>query len=213
MPSNTSPWLIVVALTMIAVYQAIDLLYKTHVARQLDPIFLPSTVKYNYSGHDFPNRVPLRLREAALTTEWAPTGVYGLYADDDWRSLWPPGDRILVHLGPHHERFAIAMYQQLHTLDVMRIAYTAARAEALGHPGNATAYDDLVDHCLRYLQKVVLCNADPTLLPAIPIADTGGYAAESDGVTHRCHDWTQLRDWVKDNMQANAAAAEAETGR
>jgi hypothetical protein len=157
-----------------------------------------------YQSEDRPNKLPVRLREAALEVEWLDDEVYGLYADADWRSLFPQGQSGFVALGGTRERFAIGMYHQLHCLEVLRTGYAAGKGAALEYPGNGTIWDHHVNHCLNYLREVVLCNADTTLIPAIP--EDGEFIATSMGVVHRCKDWTQLREIVERNMDETRAA-------
>jgi hypothetical protein len=146
---------------------------------------------------DRPNSIPTLLRPAALTVEWNDEEVYGLYSDDDWLSLFPFGESGFVTLGPNRKRFAVGMYHQLHCLDVFRVSYANAKARAMVWPGNGTGYDHHIEHCLVYMREMVLCHADSTLIPTM---EGNSDSASSIGVTHRCQDWTQLRNWVEDNI-------------
>lgn len=74
-----------------------------------------------------------------MEVEWLDEEVYGLYADEDWASLFP-GDSGFVSLGsPVNDSssewdanvFAIGMFHQLHCLDVFRHSYVAAKARVL----------------------------------------------------------------------------------
>jgi hypothetical protein len=162
-----------------------------------------------YENGDRPNKLPLRLRHVALTVEWLDDEVYGLYADSDWRSIFPFGASGFVALGAKRDRYAVGMFHQLHCLDVFRTSYAAGKEGTLVYPGNGTGFDHHVNHCLSYMREMLLCTADTTLIPAVPIED-GEYSASSIGVTHQCRDWTQVRDFVERNMIETRHAEEAE---
>ncbi|VDB97463.1 unnamed protein product [Peniophora sp. CBMAI 1063] len=205
--TNVSIWLMAI-LAVTAVYQSVDLGLKKRLARQIDRVLSPETIEYSYTNGDRPHQLPVQLSQVALTVEWLDDEVYGLYADDDWESLFPFGRSGFVTLGPNQDHFAVGMYHQLHCLDVFRISYAAARAHALVYPGNGTHFDNHFAHCMNYIREMLLCNADPTLIPAKPTGTEGRYISRSIGVTHQCRDWTQLRQWVEKNMmEANRTGA------
>lgn len=161
---------------------------------------------------DHPEALPVHIKQAAMNVEWLDDEVYGLYAQDDWESLFP-NTTGFVTLGipptefnpnstsgytPHV--FCVTMYHQLHCLNVFRTSYTSAKANALVWPGNGTWYDFHLNHCLNYMRQMILCAADTTLMPATELDlsfGLGRYEASSDGVVHRCRDWTQVRRFVE----------------
>lgn len=69
------------------------------------------------------------------------------------------------------------------------------------------------EHCLDYLREALLCYSDTTLEPVEEVrVDENGVAADESstnvhidqvamgwGVTHRCRDWSALRDYMSDN--------------
>ncbi|KAI0685167.1 hypothetical protein BC835DRAFT_1385855 [Cytidiella melzeri] len=149
-----------------------------------------------------------------MEVEWLDDEVYGLYSDEDWKSLFPGGESGFVTLGPvptESERkssssgwspnvFAVGMYHQLHCLDVFRHSYVAAKAHALAFPGNGTGFDHHMNHCLSYMREMVLCAADTTLIHTVEVESPGAqgkYLATSMGTLHRCRDWTQVRRFVE----------------
>lgn len=157
-----------------------------------------------YVDADFPTEVPLRLDAAALTHKWhSDLSTYDITSDDAWDSLFPIGNG-WVSLGPGtpKRKFAMTMYHQLHCLNALRTSYLTARA---GFPENATFPDTskMADyhfrHCLNYLREMVLCAADTTL--EYPEMD----------ITHRCRDWTQLRQWVESNYEEFDVRAKADS--
>ena len=69
------------------------------------------------------------------------------------------------------------------------------------------------EHCLDYLREALFCHSDTTLEPVKEVAvdENGAPAKEGStgvhidlvamgwGVTHRCRDWSALRDYMGNN--------------
>lgn len=230
----------VIALLAFLCFQAFELRTKLRMLRSLDIVLHPESLSYSelfgyntwakqltmrfrrsllaYENDDHPNVLPVRVKETAMEVEWLDDEVYGLYADSDWRSLFPGGDSGFITLGAtrgaflssDHKStsqwsqnvFAVGMYHQLHCLDVFRHSYVAAKAGALVYPGNGTGVDHHINHCLSYMREMVLCTADTTLIHTREVEPMGGkgrYEATSIGTVHRCRDWTQVRKFVESN--------------
>ncbi|PCH39112.1 hypothetical protein WOLCODRAFT_84993 [Wolfiporia cocos MD-104 SS10] len=135
-------------------------------------------------------------REAALTTIKSPRlGLYG--PDSDWENLLPSGDGF-IYLPSDGEHYLLSHYHQLHCLRAIR-TYVLARdnltESAIVH----------VDHCLIYLRQMALCSADVTLEPASHRQmTTDGRVVNTVtgvGITHRCKDWEQVRNYVEQNYR------------
>lgn len=129
-----------------------------------------------YEGDDYPAYYPLELDRVILIPE--ETVHYRIYADnstEEWESVIPPGGGF-VNLGPQGRPFGLSIYHQHHCL--MRLRESAIEGKASGH----------VFHCLNYLRQMVLCEADTTLEPVVPVPDNPW--AEYIGVPHVCKDWT-----------------------
>ncbi|OCH88793.1 hypothetical protein OBBRIDRAFT_706540, partial [Obba rivulosa] len=103
--------------------------------------------------------------------------VYSNGGAQDWESIFPPGGGF-IYLGPQDRPFGLSMYHQHHC--PMSLREAAIAGKATGH----------VFHCLSYLRQMVLCEADATLEPVIPVPDNP--CAEYIGVAHVCRDWTQV---------------------
>ena len=133
---------------------------------------------------------------------------FSLYADDDWATLFPASDGftdVTVAFSesasptPGSARaranetatFLVSMVHQLHCLDVFRVGFAT----------NRTGYAHHVEHCLRYMRQIVLCNADTTLEPDHPGVKDGKltHAAGGVGSVHRCKDWTAVRRYLEEN--------------
>ncbi|KAK0460181.1 uncharacterized protein EV420DRAFT_254840 [Desarmillaria tabescens] len=110
------------------------------------------TQNYSYLGHDYLQEwnVPgptdsevyayvANLKHYALDTE---TGI------SEWDRLLPPGGG-MVHLGPTQRPFSVSMFHQLRYLNIIR--------------GGLKDPKELLQHCMNYLQQMVLCRADSQL--------------------------------------------------
>ena len=142
-----------------------------------------------YVGDDFPAQLPLKVPSVGLALG---TGepYFGLRADDDWGSQFPPSDGF-TDLGAQNRTFLVSMVHQLHCLDVMRVGFAT----------NRTGFAHHFEHCLRYMRQMVLCHASTTLEPAEPVLVDGSwrYGATSVGSVYRCKDWMALRKYVEEN--------------
>jgi len=124
------------------------------------------------------------------------THRFGLYSNDsDWDSILPVGDGFL-YLPDRDQHYLPAHYHQLHCIRSLRNYFLNVHnmtKAAFGH----------VDHCLIYLRELALCNIDLTLEPpSHKQLDTHGeikLAVTGVGVTHRCKDWSQVRDYMVSN--------------
>jgi len=118
-------------------------------------------------------------------------------ADADWGSIFPKPDDGFIRLGPKGRLFILALYHQLHCLDVMRVSFVLNGTNAAHH----------VEHCLRYLRLALLCQADTTLeeTALTPQPDGSEKAGASGvGMVHRCKDWSVLRRWMEENSQPDS---------
>ena len=102
---------------------------------------------------------------------------YQIYTEDaprEWASIFPPGGGF-VHLGPSRRPFGLALFHQLHCL--ARIRRAMAERHASEH----------VHHCFNYLRQAILCEANPTIEPVIPIL---GRRSVNGEIPRTCRDWT-----------------------
>ena len=125
---------------------------------------------------------PLDIRHVLLVPEDSVHyGILGPYTDAEWKSIPPPGGEF-VQLGHRGRTFAIALYHQMHCLDIIR--------RAIGDK----SYTNHVHHCFNYLREAVLCEADTTIEPGVPGVAvnrewsgdgvTSGEAAGKPGAVH-----------------------------
>jgi len=146
-------------------------------------------------GDDYPNVLPLDLGAlVALTAER--TAHYAMDGPDaavEFLSQFPGGDLGFVRLGPQRRLFGVAMYHQMHCLDMLRVEIVRA--------GERSDDDDWVrhmHHCMSYLRQAILCAADVTLEHEVGHTQDVGQGL---GVTHVCRDWSKVYKFTDDNWE------------
>ncbi|KAF8055313.1 hypothetical protein FPV67DRAFT_854314 [Lyophyllum atratum] len=141
--------------------------------------------------NDNTNQFPIVPRPAAMVI--VNSTRYGLYDDDDWASLTPPGHGFVRHPG-REEFYSVSLYHQMHCLNALR-GLIADRSDLtflrVGH----------ANHCLNFLRQIILCDADTTLEPTTPtiVAGKNINVVTGIGVTHQCRDWAQVWKFAEDN--------------
>jgi len=118
--------------------------------------------------------------------------LFPITSDKHWEALFPSNyGKIHLDRFPNRE-FIVAMYQQLHCLDVVRVAFLQLHASP-SHTkvANFTEADD----CMDQLLQTILCHGDISLEPAVLVLNDGKFVPGSKGVgvDHRCRDWNELR--------------------
>ena len=104
---------------------------------------------------------------------------YQIFTEDasrEWESIFPPGGGF-VFLGPEQRPFGLALFHQMHCLARIRRAM------------NLRQSSEHVHHCFNYIRQAILCEANPTIEPVIPILGRRSVNAE---IPRTCHDWTQV---------------------
>ncbi|PCH44321.1 hypothetical protein WOLCODRAFT_76501 [Wolfiporia cocos MD-104 SS10] len=136
-------------------------------------------------GDDYPAQLPIELPpigHAFLSGD----SHLSLLNDTEWGKLFPTDG--FINIGPSDRVFQVSMIHQLHCLDVIRVGFVTNGTHAAEH----------IQHCLRYLTQLVLCNADTTL-EQDEIASPHLHAASGVGMVHRCRDWRLLMRYVLDH--------------
>ncbi|CDO72010.1 hypothetical protein BN946_scf184943.g45 [Trametes cinnabarina] len=161
----------------------------------LPPLESPSSKplsEYTYVGEDYPDYYPVELGEVSLTPE--NTIHYQIFSEEserEWLSVYPPGGGFL-RLGEEGRPFGLALFHQMHCL--MRIRRAMETRTSSDH----------VHHCFNYLRQTIMCEANPTVEPVIPILGRRSVNAEIPRV---CKDWTQVYALAQENWQANGLQA------
>ncbi|KAI1794462.1 hypothetical protein LXA43DRAFT_1091977 [Ganoderma leucocontextum] len=143
--------------------------------------------EYSFIGEDYPMYYPLDVRHVFLVPEdTVHYGIAGPDADAEWESIFPPGGGF-VPLGQGRRWFGIALYHQMHCLDLIR--------GAIGGKN----YTGHIHHCFNYLREAILCEADTTIEPGVP-------SLGSDVMTGQrmCKDWTQVYAVAKEAHEAES---------
>ncbi|KAH8891976.1 hypothetical protein GQ53DRAFT_746430 [Thozetella sp. PMI_491] len=108
---------------------------------------------------------------------------------DPWVAILPDGRGFVKHPVMAPEPGVLAVYHQLHCVNILRHGYWAARKKL--DPAHH-AKPEHVRHCFDYLRQSLVCLAD-TNLEAID-ADTGGTTGL--GSQRTCRDYDQLEAWA-----------------
>ncbi|TCD63421.1 hypothetical protein EIP91_005421 [Steccherinum ochraceum] len=161
-------------------------------------VHLPSldSDAYTWEGDDFPPYLPLQFGSPVELT-LQNSVHYALdspEADAEYQSLYPGTQLGFVHLGPHKRFFGLSMFHQFHCLDSLRKAILGR-----GHHAstNHSSEDPSVHaaHCLDYLRQTILCAADVTLEPEVPVEGSRD-VGEGVGVRHVCRDWSKVYEFA-----------------
>ena len=84
------------------------------------------------------------------------------------------------------------MFHQLHCLARIRRAMSVRQSS------------EHVHHCFNYIRQAILCEANPTIEPVIPILGRRSVNAE---IPRTCRDWTQVYDLAAAHFRNASAAA------
>jgi|SRR5882762_9852395 len=136
---------------------------------------------------DFPAYYPIDLPAVSLTPE--NTLHYQIYTEDataEWASIFPQGGGF-VYLGPDGRPFGLGLFHQMHCLARIREAMSTRKSSIHVH------------HCFNYLRQMILCEANPTIEPVIPILGRRSVNAE---VPRVCKDWTKLYDLAQNSYHS-----------
>ncbi|KAI0296491.1 hypothetical protein B0F90DRAFT_1563807, partial [Multifurca ochricompacta] len=142
-----------------------------------------------YQGSDYPAQLPLHLPIVGLQLDRA-NDHFSLFDDEEWGTQFPADG--FTDLGPSQRPFHVAMFHQMHCLDVIRVGFVTNRTGASHH----------ITHCLRYLRQTILCKADTTLEETVfkKVEDHNEWRAGANGVgmVHRCRDWTAVWKYMRE---------------
>lgn len=109
-------------------------------------------------------------------------------AELEWLWTATSGDG-QVRLGDNHRFFSVTVVHELHCMRWMRLGLQVENSteQQKGH----------LAHCLNYMRQLALCSADTTLEPADILSRD--YTKERWSVDHRCNDWPQVYETMRDN--------------
>jgi hypothetical protein len=155
-----------------------------------------SAQTYSYTGVDFPIHFPLHSRLAkhrlpSLNMVFQESPNYPLirpYSNDDDAAIYGPLNGI-VRLGPMKRAFFVAMWHELHCVDIFRLAFEPSPPAGIKHH---------VHHCLSYLRQIFLCDADLTLEPRDFLHQN--FTMQRTLPPRQCQDWGSLYSSVEANF-------------
>lgn len=98
----------------------------------------------------------------------------------------------MIHVGPSHTPYTVAMMHQRRCLDALREQLSRPRLERDVEP---------TEHCLNYLRQMTMCRGD--------LVDWYQYAHKINSLNRnavrRCKDWTAVYEKVWDNQKEHSA--------
>ncbi|KAJ4473265.1 hypothetical protein C8J55DRAFT_519024 [Lentinula edodes] len=120
----------------------------------------------------------------------------------EWATLVPhKGSRVrFPSKSSFEDDFEVALFHDLHCLDVIRDVFVSMRDGSSAHSPEA-------EECLGTIRQAILCAADITLEPTEIVCYDGescnnfGPEASGDNVEHSCRDWVQVREFVESNQE------------
>lgn len=146
-----------------------------------------------YIGDDFPRFLDADTGPVEMTMEETVRfDLSGRVSKTEWFSLRVPWAHLgYLRLGPEDRVFAVALFHQLHCIDMLvRGTIDAQDSRAVPHH---------IHHCLNYLRHLFLCAADETLEP-FDFA-TRNYSTHPAGITRTCRDWEAIYDIADNNYR------------
>lgn len=157
-----------------------------------------------FQGSDYPAELPLEVPDVGMSLDGS-GDHFSLFDDEEWGTQFPADG--FTDLGPSQRPFVIAMFHQMHCLDVIRVGFVTNRTGSAHH----------ITHCLRYLRQTVLCKADTTLEETLfkRAAVGNEWRAGSNGVgmVHRCRDWTAVFKYLREFPSKHSVVYEDPAGR
>lgn len=133
--------------------------------------------------------------------------------NDAWASLLPKEGGFFTHDRIAPTKSCLAVFHQLHCLDMLRQALYESRPDIVeqGHNESHTAdphpdHDVTVDHnhshdmyhighCFDLLRQSLMCKADLT----VEVGNLTEGGVTGFGTEHQCVNWEELMGWMKQN--------------
>ncbi|KAI8625265.1 hypothetical protein F5Y19DRAFT_450824 [Xylariaceae sp. FL1651] len=106
-----------------------------------------------------------------------------------WDSIFPRGRGFIKHPEISPETHCLAVYHQLHCLDIIRTGYWMAVDGV--HSGHHADVSHL-RHCFDYLRQTVMCSADTNLEPIIE----GRQGVNGFGSDRKCRNFDRISAWA-----------------
>ncbi|OHE94396.1 hypothetical protein CORC01_10324 [Colletotrichum orchidophilum] len=133
--------------------------------------------------------------------------------DKAWASLLPKEGGFFQHPALAPNKSCIAVFHQLHCLDLIRQALYEARPDIMeqvnntSHPADHQADHDAspdhnhvkdmyhIGHCIDLVRQSIICRPDLT----VEVGDPAVGGVTGFGTEHQCVNWQELMDWMRDH--------------
>ncbi|KAF4628597.1 hypothetical protein G7Y89_g9558 [Cudoniella acicularis] len=122
---------------------------------------------------------------------------HGPESDAAWDAMFPRGVGFVKHPSVSPELSGLAVFHELHCVNILRVGYYAALDGTLAemqhqHDHNKRPDPHHLRHCFDYLRQALMCAADTNLEPV---------DFELGGVTgwkynRKCRDFEAVKDWA-----------------
>lgn len=112
------------------------------------------------------------------------------------------------HIAPiwydgEHEFFELSVFHNLHCLNEIRLALAGnSHGYARDSLHEGTAH---LDHCVDQIRQALMCHADLTPVPMLPIAGAPNNLALGNGEMHTCRDFDAIWAWVEERGRKQKA--------
>ncbi|MCJ1367573.1 hypothetical protein MMC16_006707 [Acarospora aff. strigata] len=120
----------------------------------------------------------------------------GPESDAAWDSMFPLGVGFVRHPQISPKLSGLAVFHQLHCVNMLRVGYYAAIDGTLAdkqhiHDHNRRPDPHHVRHCFDYLRQALMCAADTNLEPVdFELGGTTGW-----GVSRTCRNFDAVKEW------------------
>ncbi|GAW20961.1 hypothetical protein ANO14919_104740 [Xylariales sp. No.14919] len=106
-----------------------------------------------------------------------------------WDSIFPRGRGFIRHPEISPETHCLAVFHQLHCLDIIRSGYWLAMDGVMPSHHSKPSH---LRHCFDYLRQSIMCAADTNLEPLIE----GRGGVNGFGADRKCRDFGRLSAWA-----------------
>lgn len=139
-------------------------------------------------------RLPVEFEDVSMVVQ--ENNIFSLIDDQKWAQTMP-ARRGFVRLGSKGRSFSLAAYHQLHCINSLRFSYTVARDGLVTDPEVLKDKIGHDNHCFQFIRQSILCKADDALVPFGQ--DNRTLSGAGFGISHKCRNWAQLRNFVLEN--------------
>ncbi|KAL3417601.1 hypothetical protein PVAG01_10611 [Phlyctema vagabunda] len=107
--------------------------------------------------------------------------------------IWYNGD---------HSFMELSVFHNLHCLNEIRVALDKGSEQKHGSIHGGRVH---LDHCVDQIRQALMCHADLTPVPMLPVKDSISDLYIGNGETHTCRDFDAIWSWVERRGKEQAA--------